>query len=171
MAKEILRMQMLAGIITEGQYKQLLEDMEVVNRILDKISSQGKDSLTPAEKKYLDAYSKGERDLEDPAHHRDYIIKDEIDNDGDPVEPYIETHLFLEYLHNLLSQAGYKIPEDVEEAIEAQAYDTNIAYLDNDDPESLDYFENFNLQDAIDIVNEILEDGDDWEYDSIEDFK
>jgi hypothetical protein len=66
MNKETLRMQMLAGIITESQYKQLLEDMEVVNRILDKISSQGKDSLTPAEKQYLDNYSKGSNNLKEP---------------------------------------------------------------------------------------------------------
>lgn len=138
MTQEQLRMQMLAGIITEGQYKEKLNEIKI-NK--------------PGFKK------------------KDYIIKDEIDDDGDPVEPYIATHLFLEYLYNLLSQAGYKIPEDFEEAIEAQAYDTDIAYLDNDDPESLDYFENFNLQDAIDMVNEILEDWGDWEYDSIEDFK
>jgi len=67
MNKENFRMQMLAGIITEGQYKQLLEDMEVVDRILDKISDQGKDSLTPEEKEYLDKYSKGETDLTEPS--------------------------------------------------------------------------------------------------------
>ena len=69
MTQEQLRMQMLAGIITESQYKRLLEDMEVVDRILDKISAQGKDSLTPEEKAYLDKYSKGEKDLEDPTHN------------------------------------------------------------------------------------------------------
>jgi len=68
MSKEFYRMQMLAGIITEGQYKQLLEDMKVVDRILDKISSQGKDSLTPEEKEYLDKYSKGETDLTEPSN-------------------------------------------------------------------------------------------------------
>jgi len=61
MTQEQLRMQMLAGIITEGQYKQLLEDMEVVNRILDKISSEGINSLTPYEKKYLEAHSQGNK--------------------------------------------------------------------------------------------------------------
>ena len=66
MNKETLRMQMLAGIITESKYKQLLEDMEVVDRILDKISAQGKDSLTPDEKSYLDRYSKGEKNLIEP---------------------------------------------------------------------------------------------------------
>ena len=66
--KEILRMQFLAGIITESQYKQLLEDETILNRILDKISAQGKDSLTPEEKTYLDKYSKGEKDLEAPIH-------------------------------------------------------------------------------------------------------
>ena len=64
--KENLRMQFLAGLITESKYKQLLEDMEVVNRILDKISDQGKDSLSPEEKEYLDKYSRGEKDLMEP---------------------------------------------------------------------------------------------------------
>ena len=69
MSKEFLYMQKLAGIITESQYKQLLEDEETVNRILDKISSQGKDSLTPEEKTYLNKYSKGEKDLETPIYY------------------------------------------------------------------------------------------------------
>ena len=67
--KEKLRMQFLAGIITESKYKQLLEDETTLNRILDKISAQGKDSLTPEEKTYLDKYSKGEKDLEAPIHY------------------------------------------------------------------------------------------------------
>jgi hypothetical protein len=69
MGKEFLRMQMLAGVITEGQYKQLLEDEETINRILDKISDQGMDSLTPEEKAYLDKNSKGEKDIEAPIHY------------------------------------------------------------------------------------------------------
>jgi hypothetical protein len=66
MNKELLRMQMLAGIITESQYKQLLEDQGVIDRILDKISSQGIGSLEPEEKEYLDKHSKGEKDLMEP---------------------------------------------------------------------------------------------------------
>ena len=54
MSKEFLKMQKLAGLITESQYIQLIEDMSVIDRILDKISAQGIDSLTPEEKKYLD---------------------------------------------------------------------------------------------------------------------
>ena len=66
MSKELLRMQMLAGIITEGQYKQLLEDEETINRILDKISDKGIGSLEPEEKEYLDRHSKGEKNLLKP---------------------------------------------------------------------------------------------------------
>lgn len=62
-------MQFLAGLITESQYKQLLEDETTLNRILDKMSDQGKDSLTPEEKAYLDNYSKGKKDLEAPIHY------------------------------------------------------------------------------------------------------
>jgi len=54
MNKEFLKMQKIAGLITEGQYNQLLEDQTVIDRILDKISAQGIDSLTPEEKEYLD---------------------------------------------------------------------------------------------------------------------
>jgi hypothetical protein len=66
MTKEQLRMQMLAGIITEGKYKQLLEDMEVVDRILDKISAQGIDSLSDEEKAYLDASDEERSNLPNP---------------------------------------------------------------------------------------------------------
>ena len=66
MDKEQLRMQMLAGIITQSQYRQLSEDMEVVDLILDKISDQGKDSLSDEELEYLNKYSKGEKDLKKP---------------------------------------------------------------------------------------------------------
>jgi hypothetical protein len=54
-------MQKLAGLITESQYKLLLEDQETLDAILDKISSSGMDSLTPLEKKFLNKYSKGEK--------------------------------------------------------------------------------------------------------------
>ena len=66
MNKEFYRMQMLSGIITESKYRQLLEDMEIVDRILDKISAKGKDSLSDEEKEYLDRYSKGDKDLNPP---------------------------------------------------------------------------------------------------------
>ena len=132
MTQEQLRMQMLAGIITEGQYKKMLNE------------------------------------------ERDYIVTDDTDSYGDPVKPYIETHLFLDYFYNLLSQAGYEIPEDVGDAISAEAYDGDLAYLDHNDPKSLNFFENFNLQDAIEVTNEILralKNEGEWEYNSIEDFK
>jgi len=66
MNKETIRMQMLAGIITEGQHKRLLEDMEVVDRILDKISAQGKDSLSDEEIAYLDASEEERLSLPNP---------------------------------------------------------------------------------------------------------
>lgn len=53
MNRELYRMQMLAGIITESKYKQLLEDMEVVDRILDKTFIQDKNPLIPEGKNLL----------------------------------------------------------------------------------------------------------------------
>ena len=52
-------------IIKEEISKVLSED-KTVDRILDKISSQGKDSLTKLEKDYLENYSLGKTNLIDP---------------------------------------------------------------------------------------------------------
>jgi hypothetical protein len=78
--KEKLRMQFLAGVITESKYKQLLEDEAILNRILDKISDQGKDSLTPEEKTYLDKYSKGEKDIEAPIYYTKLNLPKDINS-------------------------------------------------------------------------------------------
>ena len=104
MKKEQLRMQMLAGIITESQYKQLLEDMEVVNRILDKMLDQGKDSLTPEEQEYLNKYSTGKNNLNNP-----FPLSD------DKVEELYTKHPELEY-SNFEGREflGYEDDEDVE---------------------------------------------------------
>ena len=61
MNKETLRMQMLAGIITESQYIQKLNesDEEYLNSLLEKIFDEGISSLTPEEKQYLDDKSQG----------------------------------------------------------------------------------------------------------------
>jgi len=99
MTQEQLRMQMLAGIITENQYKQLLEDIEIVNRILDKISSKGIDSLSPYEKEYLDAYAQ-EKELPpveflDNGTLRDafFVSGDEdLEVDKDIFTDYVLTH-------------------------------------------------------------------------------
>ena len=66
LSKQLLRMQRLAGVITENQYKKLLEDISIVNNILDKISTKGINTLTPEEKNYLDNYFKDKKDLIKP---------------------------------------------------------------------------------------------------------
>jgi hypothetical protein len=58
LSKEFLKMQKIAGLITESQYLKLLEDQTIVDRILDKISAQGIESLTPKEKEYLKSNGK-----------------------------------------------------------------------------------------------------------------
>ena len=59
--KEELRMQMLAGIITEGQYKIRLNESNesYINSLLEKIFDKGIESLTSEEKEYLDNTSQG----------------------------------------------------------------------------------------------------------------
>jgi hypothetical protein len=126
MNKETLRMQMLAGIITEGQYKAKLNE------------------------------------------NRDYIIYD----DGD--EPYIDASEFIYGgLEDILSQAGYDIPEDFMELLDEEAEDGDSVSINDEFP--LSYYENFDLEDAKKFVNDMLTSfhglGMMTDYDSVEDFK
>ena len=45
-------------IITESQYRILMENIPEIDQILDKIASKGVESLTQFEKDTLDSYSK-----------------------------------------------------------------------------------------------------------------
>jgi hypothetical protein len=96
MTQEQLRMQMLAGIITESQYKQLLEDIEIVNRILDKISSKGIDSLSPYEKEYLDAYAQ-EKELPPVEFLDNGTLRDAFFVSGDE-DLEIDKDIFTDYI-------------------------------------------------------------------------
>jgi hypothetical protein len=64
---EALLLQKRAGIINESEYNKLLENTYILDKLLDKISSQGIQSLSQDEKEYLDRYSKGEKNLSEPA--------------------------------------------------------------------------------------------------------
>jgi hypothetical protein len=44
------RFQFLAGIITENEYNKILKESAILDRLLDKISDQGIDSLSVEEK-------------------------------------------------------------------------------------------------------------------------
>jgi DNA-binding CsgD family transcriptional regulator len=52
--------------IIKEEISKILKENETVDRILDKITIQGKDSLTPEEKEYLERYSKGEKNIPEP---------------------------------------------------------------------------------------------------------
>jgi hypothetical protein len=61
-------------IITESQYKFIVENQKEVDRILDKIGEKGFDSLSIDEKRYLDNFSKYEGhpdEFEDPSEKYD----------------------------------------------------------------------------------------------------
>ena len=61
-------------IITESQYRILLENQEEIDRILDKFCDGGYESLSTDEKRYLDAFSKHEGrpdDFVDPSESYD----------------------------------------------------------------------------------------------------
>jgi len=52
--------------LIKEEISKILKENETVDRILDKITIQGKDSLTPEEKEYLERYSKGEKNIPEP---------------------------------------------------------------------------------------------------------
>ncbi len=88
MNKEFYKMQKLAGLITESQYIKLLEDQTTIDRILDKISAQGIESLTPEEKNYLDKHSKGEKDIPEPSKGPTEIYVSEQDSERYKIENF-----------------------------------------------------------------------------------
>jgi hypothetical protein len=117
---------MLAGIITEGQYKAKLNE------------------------------------------NRSYIVQDDDDD-----EPYIDASEFVGEMDDILSQAGYNLPEDLIELLDEEANDGDLVSITNSFP--LSYYENFDLEDAKKIVNDMLTSfhglGMMTDYDSVEDFK
>jgi len=75
--EQISRIQSMMGVITENE--------DLINRILDKITDEGYDSLTKSEKQYLDNKSKGvnDDDLEDIINiDSGYRFNDTIDGIG-----------------------------------------------------------------------------------------
>lgn len=56
----------LKQLIKEEIRKVLNEDEDIINKILDKISQRGINSLTFTEKEYLNKYSKDDKDLKAP---------------------------------------------------------------------------------------------------------
>ena len=66
--EQFRRMQKLAGILNENELK---EDQNAIDKILDKISISGIESLTPEEKKYLNTGESPEISLE---QDKDYFL-------------------------------------------------------------------------------------------------
>jgi len=96
MGKEFLYMQKLAGIITESQYKQLLEDINVIDKILGKISAKGIDSLSPYEKEYLDAYAQ-EKELPPVEFLDNGTLRDAFFVSGDK-DLEVDKDIFTDYI-------------------------------------------------------------------------
>jgi hypothetical protein len=117
---EATRLQKLAGIITESQYRELNENV-------------------------------------------DYII----DNGTE-----IDTDNFQAHFYNLLKQAGYNLPEHVIDDID-ESFAIDPPQIDDEFP--LSYYQNFSLEDAKDMINDIIDASSDdpyyADYESIEDFK
>jgi len=95
MNNEFLYMQKLAGVITESKYKQLLEDEAILNRILDKISSKGIDSISPYEKEYLDAYAQ-EKELPPVEFLDNGTLRDAFFVSGDK-DLEVDKDIFIDY--------------------------------------------------------------------------
>ena len=66
--EQFRRMQKLAGILNENELK---EDQNTIDKILDKISISGIESLTPEEKEYLNTGESPEISLE---QDKDYLL-------------------------------------------------------------------------------------------------
>ena len=96
MNNEFLYMQKLAGVITESKYKQLLEDEAILNRILDKISSKGIDSISPYEKEYLDAYAQ-EKELPPVEFLDNGTLRDAFFVSGDK-DLEVDKDIFIDYI-------------------------------------------------------------------------
>jgi hypothetical protein len=96
MNNEFLHMQKLAGIITEGEYKQLLENEEIINRILEKISSKGINSISPYEKEYLDAYAQ-EKELPPVEFLDNGTLRDAFFVSGDK-DLEVDKDIFTDYI-------------------------------------------------------------------------
>ena len=109
---EIKRMQQLAGILKES---------ETLDKILDKVSAFGLNSLYPDEKKYLDKYSKDDIDNPVPPRYGDLTPTAPSDFTINPFEVSIEE--------------GYIEDEDGNEG--AKAYLVQILHA-NKDGEMLD---------------------------------
>lgn len=65
MNREFFKMQKLAGLITENQWRQLIKEnnQQELDKILDKLLANGVESLTSSEKNFLDMFSKGKLDI------------------------------------------------------------------------------------------------------------
>jgi len=97
------------------------------------------------------------------AENVDYII----DNGSE-----IDTGKFADHFYNLLKQAGYNLPEHVIDDID-EGFAIDPPYISDEYP--LSYYQNYNLENAKDEINTLIDAmGDDpyySEYESVEDFK
>jgi hypothetical protein len=84
-------------LITESQLNRLVEDQHYLNSLLDKISDEGIESLTPEERNDLEMLSRGE-ELPKPKLPFDKNTGDEDSDvaEGDEVEQAY--HLFFKYI-------------------------------------------------------------------------
>jgi hypothetical protein len=82
----------LKQLIKEEILKVLSEDQGIVDKILDKISQYGINSLTRVEKEYLDNYSKGDKNLKAP-----YLLSNEDVLYSPKVISYIESIIDSDY--------------------------------------------------------------------------
>jgi hypothetical protein len=84
----------------------------------------------------------------------------------------IDTNKFQTHFYNLLKQAGYNLPEHVIDDIDG-GFSAEPPIIDDQTP--LSYYQNFSLEDAKEIVNDIMDakSNDPYyvEYESVEDFK
>lgn len=86
------------------------------------------------------------------------MIKQAIINNDESIlpntteRPVVDTYKFLETIKTYIKNAGYNMPEDFLEGLEAGAYDADTIYIR--DMNDLEMFSNFTLQKAIKFITD-----------------
>jgi hypothetical protein len=127
----------LRQIIKEEIHKVLNEDKDIVNKILDKISQYGMDSLTYTEKEYLNKYSKDDKDLKAP-----YSLANEDTLYSPETISYVKSIIARDFAISNISSPKLKpiegwVKEEIEELPD---YIKNFFPLKKGDYQKLDTF-------------------------------
>ena len=124
MNKEQLRMQMLAGIITEGQYKKEVEEIEVRGKIGKSYPSPGstEPSSTPPESPEGEQLRKKGRDL------YEYIIMHKNLSGDDYLDALLKNSISDDTLQKIADENGGSLGSGMHKIIKSLFYINNTVW-------------------------------------------